>query len=122
MTNIDWTHGTEIAPDELPEAIITYLPAHQARDLDAAMAHYTADPAVTDEGHTYQGADQIRAWLAASATQYTYTIKLTGAARIDDDHYDARHHLEGNFPGGVADLHFRFTLRDGLIASLVIEP
>jgi hypothetical protein len=23
---------------------------------------------------------------------------------------------------GVADLHFRFTLRDGLIASLVIEP
>jgi hypothetical protein len=32
------------------------------------------------------------------------------------------HHLEGDFPGGVADLHFRFTLRDGLISRLVIEP
>lgn len=122
MTSIDWTHGTQIAPDALPEAIITYLPAHQARDLDAAMAHYTADAAVTDEGRTYRSADQIRAWLATSATEYTYTVKLTGALRIDDDHYDARHHLEGNFPGGVADLHFRFTLRDGLIARLVIEP
>jgi ketosteroid isomerase-like protein len=122
MTNIDWTHGTEIAPDELPEAITTYLPAHRARDLDTAMAHYSADAAVTDEARTYRGTDQIRAWLATSATQYTYTVKLTGALRIDGDHYDARHHLEGNFPGGVADLHFRFTLRDGLIASLVIEP
>ncbi len=41
---------------------------------------------------------------------------------VDDSHYDARHHLEGNFPGGVVDLHFRFTLRDGQIARLVIEP
>jgi hypothetical protein len=122
MTNIDWTHGTEIAPDGLPEAITTYLTAHQARDLGAAMAHYTADAAVTDEGRTYRGADEIRAWLATSASQYTYTIELAGALRIDDNHYDARHHLEGNFPGGVADLHFRFTLRDGLIATLVIEP
>jgi hypothetical protein len=32
------------------------------------------------------------------------------------------HHLEGDFPGGVVDLHFRFTLRDALIARLVIEP
>jgi hypothetical protein len=31
------------------------------------------------------------------------------------------HHLEGNFPGGQVDLHFRFTLRDGAIADLVIE-
>jgi ketosteroid isomerase-like protein len=118
MTNIDWTHGTEIAP----EAITRYLAAHHARDLDTAMAHYTANATVTDEGRTYRGVDDIRAWLATSATEYTYTIKLTGTWRIDGDHYDARHHLEGNFPGGVADLHFRFTLRDGLIARLVIEP
>ena len=31
-------------------------------------------------------------------------------------------HLEGNFPGGVADLHYRFTLDGALIARLVIEP
>jgi hypothetical protein len=34
------------------------------------------------------------------------------------------HYLEGNFPGGTADLHFhfRFTLRSGKIARLGIEP
>jgi hypothetical protein len=39
------------------------------------------------------------------------------AQRVDDDHYVAVHHLEGDFPGGVADLRFRFTLRDGHIAE-----
>jgi hypothetical protein len=122
MNNIDWTQGTEIAPDALPEAIAGYLVAHQARDLDTAMARYTADATVTDEGRTYRGAAEIRAWLSTSASEYTYTVELTGARRIDDGHYDARHHLVGDFPGGVADLHFRFTLRDGLITWLVIEP
>ena len=40
---------------------------------------------------------------------------------IDDEHYTAINHLEGDFPGGVVDLHFRFALRDGRIARLVIE-
>lgn len=122
MNNINWTQGTEIAPDALPAVISRYLIAHQARNLDAAMACYSADAAVTDEGRTHRGAAEIRAWLAASATEYTYTSELTGALLIDDSHYDARHHLVGNFPGGVADLHYRFTLRDGLIAGLAIEP
>jgi len=29
-------------------------------------------------------------------------------------------HIEGDFPGGVADLTYRFALRDGLIADLSI--
>ena len=44
-----------------------------------------------------------------------------GAEKTDDEHYTAINHLEGDFPGGVVDLRFRFTLRDGRIASLVIE-
>jgi hypothetical protein len=46
---------------------------------------------------------------------------MTGATKVDEDRYDVRHHLEGNFPGGLADLHFRFTLRNAVIAQLVIE-
>ncbi len=77
---------------------------------------------MVDEGNTYHGQDAIRSWLATSATEYTYTTELVGARRVDDDHYVAIHHLEGNFPGGVADLQFRFALRDGKIGELVIEP
>lgn len=54
-------------------------------------------------------------------SEFTYTIQMTGSTKIDDNRYDVMHHLEGNFPGGQVDLHFRFTLRDGLIAQLIIR-
>jgi ketosteroid isomerase-like protein len=107
--------------DGLPEVITSYLKAHQARDLDAAIERYTDDASVTDEGRTYNGPDEIRAWLSRSASEFTYTIEMTGASKLGDDRYDVTHHLEGNFPGGKVDLNFRFTLRGGKIARLVIE-
>jgi hypothetical protein len=122
MDTTDRDHEVTIPLSELPDSITGYLVAHRARDLDAAMRHYTADAAVTDEGYTYVGHNEIRAWLARSASEYTYTIELISAARTGEEHFDAVHHLEGDFPGGVADLHFRFTLRDGLISRLTIEP
>jgi hypothetical protein len=116
--------GREISSndlDGLPEVITSYLKAHQARDLDTAIGRYTDDASVTDEGRTYNGPDEIRAWLSRSASEFTYTIEMTGATKVGDDRYDVAHHLEGNFPGGKVDLHFRFTLRDGKIVRLVIE-
>ena len=107
--------------DELPEVITSYLKAHQARDLDTAIERYTDNASVTDEGKTYNGPDEIRAWLSRSANEFSYTIEMTGATKLGDDRYDVTHHLEGNFPGGKVDLHFRFTLRDGKIARLLIE-
>jgi ketosteroid isomerase-like protein len=111
-----------IPPSQLPELIQRYLVAHRARDLDTAVGCYTEDATVTDEGNTYSGPQRIRDWLATSASEYTYTVELTGARRIDGQRYVALHHLEGDFPGGVADLQFRFTLRDERIAQLTIEP
>lgn len=111
-----------VGPAELPEIITSYLKAHQVRDLGAAMQSYDPGATVTDEGRTYHGPAEIRAWLSRSASEYTYTIEMTGATKIGGDRYDVTHHLEGNFPGGTADLHFRFTLRNGKIARLVIEP
>jgi len=106
---------------ELPEIITSYLEAHQARDLDVAVRSYASDATVTDEGTTYRGPEEIRAWLSRSAREFTYTIEMIGATKLDEDRYDVLHHLEGNFPGGRVDLHFRFTLHDGAITHLVIE-
>src|SRR6266851_8260390 len=115
------TSGTDSA-HQPPQPISSYLVAHQARDLDTAVGYYTDDAIAVDEGHSYRGPREIRDWLATAASEYTYTIELTGASRIDDEHYVAMHHLEGNFPGGVADLQVKFTLRDGRISRLTIEP
>lgn len=111
-----------IDTSELPDVIIGYLAAHVARDLDRAVTSYQHDATVIDEGRTYRGHDEIRAWLGRSSSEFTYTIEMTGAAKLDDDNYDVTHHLEGNFPGGHVDLHFRFALFDGTIARLAIEP
>jgi hypothetical protein len=46
---------------------------------------------------------------------------MTGATKVEANRYVAMHHLEGNFPGGLVDLQFRFTLRDGAISQLTIE-
>ncbi|MFF4625050.1 nuclear transport factor 2 family protein [Nonomuraea jabiensis] len=111
-----------IAPNALPEVITRYLEAHRAKDTTAALSAFHPDATVTDEGRTHRGAPAIETWLTRSAGAYTYTIELTGASKIDTDHYVATHHLEGDFPGGVVDLHYRFTLIDGLIEGLLIEP
>ncbi|MEU9124779.1 nuclear transport factor 2 family protein [Streptomyces sp. NPDC048506] len=112
----------DIAPDALPELLTRCLDAHRAHDTATALSTFHPDATVTDEGKTRRGAPAIETWLSRSASEYTYTIELTGAQKVDTDHYIATHHLEGNFPGGVVDLHYRFALNDGLIEDLVIEP
>ncbi|MFC0543093.1 nuclear transport factor 2 family protein [Kutzneria chonburiensis] len=105
----------------LPAVVTRYLAAHNARDLDPAMACYTEDAVAVDDGHTYRGPAEIRAWLAR-ATAVKYTTTLLSTHRVDDEHHVAVQHLEGDFPGGVVDLRFQFTLRGDRIAELVIEP
>jgi hypothetical protein len=106
----------------LPAIIDTYLTAHHKDEVDTAVAAFADDATVTDEGTTRRGLAEIRDWITNAASEYTYTSELTGTRRIDDDHWIATHHLEGNFPGGVVDLNYDFTLRDGKIAHLTIAP
>jgi hypothetical protein len=75
---------------------------------------------VTDDGHEYHGRDEIRDWLASASKQFTYTRTLTGADAIDATSWLVTNHLEGNFPGGVVDLRYRFVLTDDRISVLDI--
>jgi ketosteroid isomerase-like protein len=107
--------------DALPDTIRTFMTALDARDVVRTVATLTPDAVVTDEGHDYRGADDIGAWVATAAAEYTYTTEFTGATTTDTG-IDLTQHLEGNFPGGTADLHYRFTLDGALISRVVIEP
>ncbi|WP_035717289.1 nuclear transport factor 2 family protein [Gordonia terrae] len=107
--------------DALPDTIKTFMTALDAREDDRASATFAADAVVTDDGRDYRGRDEIEAWLADSVSEYTYTSEFTGATTTAEI-IDVGQHLHGDFPGGVVDLHYRFTLRDALISRLVIEP
>ena len=117
MTNTQW--------DALPDTIKTFMTAVDAREADRALATLTPDAVVTDEGHDYAGHDAIGSWVATAASEYTYTTEITGATVLEretDTIFDVAQHLEGDFPGGVANLHYRFSLDGALISRVVIEP
>ena len=108
--------------DELPAVIRAYLPAHQARDVESAVTAFAADAVVTDEGRTHRGRAEIRAWLGSAGSGYTYTTDFVGASRAGAGRFDVVQHLAGDFPGGSADLHYRFVVDGASITRLVIEP
>ncbi|MFJ8922176.1 nuclear transport factor 2 family protein [Streptomyces sp. NPDC102415] len=116
-------HPGPVDVADLPEVVRNFLRAHEARDHSTTTAAFATDATVTDDGRTYRGADAIRGWLEQTGTQYTYTATPVGAERDDPGTYTVVQHLEGDFPGGVVDLRYRFVL-DGheLISELGIAP
>ena len=75
-----------------------------------------------DDGKEFHGTDEIRTWLTTTASEYTFTRTLVSADAVDDETWVVVNHLEGNFPGAVVDLRYKFTLSDDRISELVIAP
>ncbi len=96
------------------------LAAAYAGDVPARAECFHAEGTVVDEGRTYRGRDEIIGWREALAGTWTYTSTVTAGDSISADDYRVHVRVEGDFPGGVADLAYRFTLRDGLIGALLI--
>ena len=114
------TQHTDLASVPLPATVRDFLAAHILRDADSASSFLTDDAVVVDQDQTFRGHEQIHAFLRDSGSEFTYTSEQIGARRIDDAHWVVTVRLEGTFPGGVADLDYRFALRDDRVAELVI--
>lgn len=116
------TAPTSISPDQLPAPIREFLAAHVARDVESALRLFTPTAVVVDDGTTYRGTDEIRRFLAEAGAEFSYTTTLVAAERTDGAHWTATNRIEGDFPGGVADLRYRFAMDGDLVAELVIAP
>jgi hypothetical protein len=107
----------------VPPAIEQYFAAAPTGDVVALLDAFTADATVIDEGETHRGTDEIRAWREAVNSAFTYTVEVLSATQVGaPELYEVVGHLVGDFPGSPVDLTFRFGLREGKIASLVIAP
>jgi ketosteroid isomerase-like protein len=111
-----------IALAALPDTVTGYLSAHRDHDIAARLPLFAADATVVDEGLTHDGTAAIATWMNQVAETYTYTITPIAAEQTGEHRYTVTQHLAGDFPGGTVDLRFHFTLRDGLIQHLLIEP
>ena len=104
----------------LPEPIAAYFSADR-QNPNALARCFMAQATVKDEGRTHTGLDAIQAWKAAASTQYAYTTEPF-ALEQDSGHHVVSSRVAGNFPGSPVNLHYRFRLERGLIASLEIAP
>jgi SnoaL-like domain len=105
---------------DLPKPIANYFSADKG-DAAAVAQCFTENAVVKDEGHTYNGVDEIRRWKAESSTKYTYTVE-TIAVEQSHGKTIVTGHLVGNFPGSPVDLRYFFELEGAKIASLEIIP
>jgi hypothetical protein len=111
-------------PSRLPAAIRRYLetPRGPAVTPSAVAEIFTADARVVDERTEYRGTDAIAGWCRTAGSEYTYTTTYLGQGSAAPEQWTVATRLEGNFPGGVADLEYRFRLDGDRIAELVIAP
>lgn len=110
---------TNTHTQQLPTTIQAFQKAHEARDADAALTHLAPQAVIADVGETFSGEDELRRFVSEAGAEFTYTDEITGA-RLDGDVWVVSHHLEGDFPGGKADLDYRFTLQADRIERIDI--
>jgi hypothetical protein len=116
---MDTNAHTNTDTEQLPTSIRAFLKAQEARDADAALTLLTPGAVVSDVGESFSGEDSLRRFVSEAGGEFTYTSEITKVAR-DGEIWVVGHHLEGDFPGGTADLDYRFALDGERIERLDI--
>ena len=114
------TQHSKLRSDALPATVRGFLAAHVVGDADAASSFFAEDAVAVDQGESFHGREKIYAFLRDAGSEFEYTTEQIGAARVDDNHWVVTLRLEGTFPGGVAELDYRFTTRGSVVTELVI--
>ena len=112
----------ESAPERGRDVVSRYFEADARRDTEAILALFLDDAVVVDEGGEWRGTGEIRQWRLGPVSKYEYTTTLAGIDTIDDTHYRVSGRIEGNFPGGTAELEWDFSIVGGLVSRLEIAP
>lgn len=105
---------------ELPPLLKSYVDAVNKHDVDAMLVAFSETATVRDEGKTYTGHADIRAWMAETTRKYRVMVEVSDVARTGDT-FKIAMLVSGNFPGSPATLHYVFELGDGLIAGMAVS-
>ena len=112
----------ELKNDELPATARGFVDGWQAGEADTVAALFADDAVATDQGETFRGKTEIRRWIDESIHLFTTTLTFLGAREVDGM-VGASYRLEGDFPGGVAELEYQFHLdEEGKIVKLDFAP
>jgi hypothetical protein len=104
----------------LPPAIAAFFRAHNPGETDDFNELFTVDALVCDEEHEYRGT-AIKTWIDGAIAKYKPIADVTELAEVGEQTIVTAQ-VSGSFPGSPAQLRYKFTLRNGKIAALVIGP
>ncbi len=105
---------------DLPAPIRTFIDATNTADSDTFIAAFTDDARLTDWGREFNGHDGVRSWDRTDNIGVHSHFELVTAEQGPDlDSYVVTLTVSGDGFNGTGPM--RFTLRDGLIASLLIS-
>ena len=103
-----------------PQPIADYVHAANAHDTESVLAAFTADAVVSDEGHGYNGHDEIREWSDRVIREYQAKLAVISVTESPDETV-ARVEVAGTFDGSPIQLNFHFIIKGNKIAALSIQ-
>jgi hypothetical protein len=106
----------------MPAVVRRYFDADSERNIDAIVALFSGEATVIDEGRERNGTAEIREWQTGPASDYEYRVTILGSESLGEDRFRVTARLEGNFPGGTAELNFDFAVQGSQISYLKIAP
>ncbi|CAN7615469.1 oxidoreductase [Phenylobacterium sp. LjRoot219] len=106
---------------KLPEPIASYFEASNRDDPEAVAACFAEDASVRDEQRDHHGREAVRAWASKARRQYRFHAEPR-SFEPSPDGGTVTAHVTGDFPGGRADLRYRFRLEAGQVSELEIAP
>src|SRR3954449_4015270 len=81
---------------------------------------FRKDAVVMDESRARHGNGEIGAWRLGPVSKYDYTTTIASIENTDEGHCRVSGRIDGNFPGGSAELTWSFSTSGGLISRLPI--
>ena len=103
----------------VPKAIASYIEAYNSRDEKTALASFSEDALVHDEGKDHRGRKAIGAWLHETLEKYQPRL-TAGPVTVEDAETVVSMTVSGNFPGSPLTLAFHFRMEKETIAGLKV--
>jgi ketosteroid isomerase-like protein len=108
---------------KLPMPIESYFAARSLQDAEKAAVCFAEDATVWDNGEDLEikGVEKIRDWIADTSVKLKITTEIKSVDKQGDSFLVAAV-LSGDFPGSPYKFEYLFTLEEGKIKSLAIDP
>ncbi|WP_330443592.1 nuclear transport factor 2 family protein [Flavobacterium sp. C4GT6] len=105
---------------DLPKVVLGLVKAQNDFDAVAYADCFTENAEVFDEGKTYKGKDEIKAWIEDANKRYQVMMKPVAYTKMSDTSSVLSAEISGSFPGSPLVLQYHLNIKEEEIHSLEI--